>query len=57
MNNKDTATPLSESTITLELANIQKRCSELLDDTGAFSELKLEDPSRPAEGFDPYDRT
>ena len=43
--------------LTLELANIQKRCSELLEDTGTFSELKLEDPLRPAEGFDPYDRT
>ncbi len=56
MKNRDTATPLSESTITMELANIQKRCSELLEDTGTFSELKLEDPTRPAEGFDPYDR-
>ena len=38
--------PLSESSVTLKLAEIQKRCSELIKDPEfEFGDLALEDPS------------
>jgi len=38
--------PLSESSVTLKLAEIQKRCSELIKDPEIeFAGLELEDPS------------
>ncbi len=52
--------PLSESHVSLKLSEIQKRCTELLDDSAEL-ELALEDqaaatetPSEPS--YDPYDR-
>lgn len=48
--------PLSESNVSLKLADIQRRCSELLLDTGEPLELSLEEPSAPPEGSNPYDR-
>ena len=47
--------PLSESGVSLRLAEIQLRCRELLDDDSSL-ELTLEEPARPKEGFNPYDR-
>ena len=46
--------PLSESNVSLKLADIQRRCAELLDTDGL--ELSLEEPAAPAEGSNPYDR-
>ena len=48
--------PLSESNVSLKLADIQRRCSELLLDAGDALELSLEEPSAPPEGSNPYDR-
>ena len=40
--NKTMDTPLSESSVTLKLSLIQKRCSELMENVDAL-ELSLED--------------
>jgi len=48
--------PLSESNVSLKLADIQRRCSELIRESGDELELSLEDPvSQPEEG-NPYNR-
>ena len=36
-------TPLSESNVSLKLAEIQKRCAELMDGEAETAELTLED--------------
>jgi len=48
--------PLSESNVSLKLADIQRRCSELILDSGDELELSLEEPVAPIEGSNPYDR-
>lgn len=50
-----TEAPLSESNVSLKLAEIQMRCWELLDDDGSI-ELTLEEPVRRKDEFNPYDR-
>lgn len=50
-----TEAPLSESNVSLSLAEIQLRCSELLDDDSSI-ELTLEEPVQPIDGCNPYDR-
>ena len=47
--------PLSESNVSLKLANIQKRCSQLLQDSEDSIELTLEDAVAPSDAFNPYD--
>ena len=47
--------PLSESNVSLKLANIQKRCSQLLQDSEDSIELTLEDAVVPSDAFNPYD--
>ncbi len=47
--------PLSESSVSLKLSLIQKRCSELMDKTDGL-ELTLEDPDPPSSSGDPYNR-
>ena len=47
-------TPLSESNVSLKLADIQRRCAQLLEDDGL--ELTLEEATAPLEGANPYDR-
>lgn len=47
--------PLAESNVSLKLADIQRRCSELMHDAGDGLELSLEEPSAPPEGRNPYD--
>jgi predicted RNA-binding protein with PUA domain len=50
-------TPISQSSISLNLSLIQKRCEELLEEEG--TELSLEDPAheRPADdSCNPYSR-
>ena len=56
MDNKDLDTPLSQSSVTLKLELIQRRCNELMDDPDEL-ELTLEEPAveDPRES-DPYNR-
>ena len=47
--------PLSQSNVSLKLADIQKRCAQLLEDDGL--ELTLEEPiTDPVDNGNPYDR-
>ena len=48
--------PLSESHVSLKLADIQRRCSELLKDSGDELELSLEEPLVTPDTGNPYDR-
>ncbi len=47
--------PLSESNVSLKLADIQKRCSELLEQPDAL-ELTLEEPGLELDFNNPYTR-
>ncbi|MEJ2257081.1 MAG: hypothetical protein P8X98_08735 [Woeseiaceae bacterium] len=47
--------PLSESNVSLRLADIQRRCVQLLQDADEALELTLEEPTAPGEGNNPYD--
>ena len=50
-------TPLSESSVSLKLEEIQRRCSELMDEPDGLTELTLEEPTvkeEPEEGYNPY---
>ncbi len=50
-------TPLSESSVSLKLEEIQKRCGELMDRPGRLSELALEEPlADDPKSNDPYNR-
>lgn len=56
MNDKDLDTPLSQSSVTLKLELIQRRCNELMDDPDSL-ELALEEPpSADPRALDPYNR-
>ncbi len=49
--------PLSESNVSLKLADIQKRCSELMTDPDQMVELSLEEEPAPVlDSGNPYDR-
>jgi hypothetical protein len=48
--------PLSQSNVSLKLADIQKRCSELLEDSNDFGGLSLEEPIADADNSNPYSR-
>lgn len=50
-------TPLSRSYVSLKLAEIQKRCNELMDEPDGLTELRLEDPEVVADNSDPYNHT
>ena len=47
--------PLSESNVSLKLADIQRRCSELLEADDALG-LSLEEPIPSPDSGNPYDR-
>ena len=49
-------TPLSQSSVSLKLEEIQKRCSELMDEPDGLSELTLEEAVLEPESRDPYNR-
>lgn len=49
-------TPLSESSVSLQLEEIQKRCSELLEAPDSLTELTLEEPDKGPERNDPYNQ-
>lgn len=46
--------PLSESSVSHKLAEIQRRCSELLSEPDALTELSLEDPGAEVDTNNPY---
>jgi hypothetical protein len=48
--------PLSESNVSLKLSEIQRRCTELIQDTEALSDLTLEaePPVTVPDRGDPY---
>ena len=57
MDKKPMDTPLSESSVTLKLEEIRRRCNELMDEPDALLELSLEDPAAEPESdnsFNPY---
>ena len=51
----DRDAPLSESSVSLRLSLIQKRCSQLMDESDTL-ELTLEEPAPRIEASDPYNR-
>lgn len=46
--------PLSESQVSLKLVEIQRRCSELLEESGDSLELSLEEPISQPDDNNPY---
>ena len=48
--------PLSESNVSLRLADIQRRCSQLIDGEDDFGGLSLEEPAPIKDDGNPYDR-
>ena len=48
--------PLSESNVSLKLADIQRRCSELILNSGDELELVLEEPVSRPDNSNPYSR-
>ena len=57
MDTKGMDTPLSESSVSLKLEEIQERCTELLDEPDALLGLTLEEPlADPRSNNDPYNR-
>ncbi len=48
--------PLSESNVSLKLADIQKRCSQLLNEPHELDGLSLEDPVAVEDQGNPYNR-
>ncbi len=48
--------PLSESNVSLKLADIQKRCSELLQESDTITGLSLEEPYVEPDNNNPYKR-
>ena len=49
-------TPLSQTTSSLKLEEIKRRCEELDQEPHAFLELTLEDADSEPNGNDPYNR-
>ena len=56
MDKKVMDNPLSESSVSLKLEEIQKRCSELMDEPDALEELTLEEVPVTPRSNDPYNR-
>ena len=47
-------TPLSQSNVSLKLAEIQKRCADLIEGEADATELTLEEPLEDAKDQDQY---
>ena len=47
--------PLSESNVSLKLADIQRRCAQLLEESGDDLELTLGEPALTQDSSNPYD--
>ena len=56
MNKEYEDIPLSQSNVSLKLADIQKRCSDLSGDTDELGGLSLEDPVVEPDSNNPYKR-
>ena len=56
MNKEYEDIPLSQSNVSIKLADIQKRCSDLIDDTDGHGGLSLEDPIVESDSNNPYKR-
>lgn len=55
MDKKNMETPLSQSSVSLKLELIQKRCSELLSEPDAMLELAIDEPAaEDPRANDPY---
>jgi hypothetical protein len=55
MDKKVMETPLSQSSVSLNLEMIQRRCSELMDKPDAMLELAIDEPaSEDPRASDPY---
>ncbi len=54
MSNEDDI-PLSQSSVSLKLSMIQKRCAELASDGDEFGGLSLEEPVTDVDKTNPYD--
>ena len=54
MDTKIMDTPLSQSSVSLKLEEIQKRCNELMDEPETLMELSLEDATADPRASDPY---
>jgi len=54
MDKKGMDTPLSESSVSLKLEEIQKRCSQLMDEPDMLFELSLEESNVNPRSSDPY---
>jgi hypothetical protein len=54
MDTKVMDTPLSQSSVSLKLEEIQKRCNQLMDEPDTLLELSLEDPNVDPRANDPY---
>ena len=48
--------PLSESNVSLKLADIQRRCAELIQESGEALELTLEEHALQPDNNNPYNR-
>jgi hypothetical protein len=48
--------PLSQSNVSLKLADIQRRCSELIKGSDELGGLSLEEPTLQPDMNNPYDR-
>ncbi len=48
--------PLSQSNVSLKLADIQKRCSQLLDEPDELTALSLEEPTAEPDNNNPYNQ-
>lgn len=56
MDKKQMQAPLSETSVSLNLEMIQKRCSELMEKPDAMLELAIDEPeSQDPRGSNPYD--
>jgi hypothetical protein len=53
-NNEEITT--EERQVSLKLADIQRRCSQLINNPGALGTLSLEDPPCGTDNTNPYDR-
>jgi hypothetical protein len=56
MNKDYDDTPLSQSNVSLKLADIQKRCSQLIEDRDDLEGLSLEEPTIEVDNNNPYNR-
>jgi hypothetical protein len=56
MDDKRDTFPLSQSNVSFRLADIQRRCSQLIEGSDELMLLSLEEPAAESEGSNPYDR-